>query len=411
MKTHLSYLLILFFSLASCKAFYAKDDISARDSIACKLIQAGFENVRINVDETRYMISYENRIMRFDVDAIKEVIKIVAPIVESENEIVLVPLNRKIPLVALKMQINDCKNYLNNELSGEEFAERMIIDFDTDDIVKEIESNELENSSSYRFDVVLKPSLNLEFGPFSQPVMYQVNIIPELRTSLWKGMSIGYEMIVPIYNEFGSRQDSVRPGIVALNQTYRFSDGLFFSSSLGMFSQERYGLDIETKKYFLNGNMSLGLNYGLTSYISFSGIKKFFYSKVFTWTGTINIEYRLPIYDLTFGMAFGKYLHGDKTMRLDMNREFDEFEIGLFVLKSANGISNGGINISIPLFPSKYMKPGLFRITPGESFERSYLVRSNVNDLIGLRYNTGNRLERFTKKLNPSFIKNVFREN
>lgn len=122
------------------------------------------------------------------------------------------------------------------------------------------------------------------------------------------------------------------------------------------------------------------------------------------------MEYRLPVYDLTFGLAVGRYLHGDKAMRLDMNREFDEFEIGLFVLKSTNGISNGGINISIPLFPSKYMKPGLIRIIPAESFERSYLVRSNVNDLIGLRYNTGNRLEKFVKKLNPSFIKNIFRE-
>ena len=101
---------------------------------------------------------------------------------------------------------------------------------------------------------------------------------------------------------------------------------------------------------------------------------------------------------------------GDNSIRFDINREFGEVEIGFFAVRSKSGVSNGGINISIPIFPSKYWKPDFLRVRPAEYFTWSYLVRSNTPDLIGLRYNTGNRLNIFMKKLIPSFIKNSFRK-
>ena len=408
MKQKIFFCLIISLTIAT-GYLYGGSNSNIQNDIAGKLISEGFENVRVIADESRLLVSYENRIFRFDVDAVKNVIGLTAPLLNDNQKIMLVPLNRKIPIIVLEMNVPDCKNYLSGSITGEEFSERMKIVFNTDAINKELAKHEIENSSSYKLDVVVKPSLNMQFGPFTQPVLYQVNIIPDFKTSLWEGMSLNYEMIVPIKNEFGSRQDSVRPGIVALNQTLRLPDDIFVSTSAGVFTQERYGWDVEARKYFANGNMSLGFNYGLTSYISYSGLRKFFYSKAFTWTGNISFEYRLPDYDLTLGVSGGRYLYGDNTVRFDINREFGEVEIGFFALKSDKGVTNGGIKFSIPLLPSRNMKPGLARISIADQFERSYLVRSNIDDLIGLRYNTGNRLENFTKKLNPLFVKRIFR--
>ncbi len=386
-----------------------KDIDSVKNNITRKLTGEGFESVRVITGEKNVIVSYENRIFRFDVDAVKNVIELTVPYLNDNQKIILVPLNRKIPIIVLEIEVKDCKNYLEGFINGDEFSEKMKIDFNTDEINEQLEKLEIENSSSYKLDVVVKPSLNLQFGPFTQPVLYQLNVVPDFKISLWEGMSLNYEMIVPVKNEFGSRQDSVRPGIVAFNQTLRFPEDIFISTSAGVFTQERYGWDIEARKYFFNGNMSIGINYGLTSYISYSGLAKFFYSKVFTWTGNVHFEYRYPDYDLTFGLSGGRYLYGDNTIRFDINREFGEVEIGFFALKSDKGVTNGGIKFSFPLFPSRNMKPGLARISVAEQFERSYLVRSNIDDLIGLRYNTGSRLENFTKRMNPLFVKRIFK--
>jgi hypothetical protein len=114
------------------------------------------------------------------------------------------------------------------------------------------------------------------------------------------------------------------------------------------------------------------------------------------------------MYDLTLGVMAGKFLRGDKSLRFDVKREFGEFEIGFFGIRSSAGITNAGINITIPLFPSKYWKPDYVRARPHESFTLSYLVKSKTEQLIGLRYNTLNRLEYFNKKLNPDFIRSYF---
>ena len=390
---------------------YGYDNSTIKENLLRKLINNGFENIRVKVDEQTVIIAYENRVYRFDVEAIKEVLKIVVPELNDQQKIILIPENRKIPIVSVETLVTDCKNYIDSKITGKEFAENLKIDFDTDKIYSELQEVEIENSSSFRFDIAVRPQLNFEFGPYTKPVISQINIVPELKTSWWKGMNFNYELIVPVVNEFGTRGDSVRPGIVTMNQVIRFPNNYFVSSSAGFFTQNRYGFDLEVKKYTLNGDLNFGLNFGLTSIASFTGMTRLYYYDAFTWTGSLSCEYRVSKYNLTLGLTAGKFLLGDKSIRFDINREFGEIEIGFFAIRSRDGISNGGINISIPLFPSHYWKPGFVRLRTNENFFLSYLVKSNTDQLIGLRYNTGNRLGFFNKKLNPGFIKNYFSNN
>ena len=51
--------------------------------------------------------------------------------------------------------------------------------------------------------------------------------------------------------------------------------------------------------------------------------------------------------------------------------------------------------MTVPLFPSKYWNPGIARVKVAENYSWSYLVKSNTNDLIGQRYNTGSRINTF----------------
>ena len=404
------YFLFFIFFLVINTIGYGYDNPGIKENLLRKLINYGFENIRVKVDEQKVIIAYENRVYRFDVEAIKEILNIVVPELNDIQKVILIPENRKIPIVSVETLLADCKSYIDSKITGKEFAEKLKIDFDIDKIYSELQKEEIENSSSFRFDIAVKPQLNFEFGPYEKPVISQINIVPELKTSWWKGMNFNYELIVPLVNEFGTRGDSVRPGIVTLNQVFRFPNNYFVSTSFGFFTQSRYGFDFEMKKYSLNGDLNFGLNFGLTSFASFSGMTKLYYYDAFTWTGSLSCEYRVTKYDLTLGLTAGKFLMGDESIRFDINREFGEIEIGFFAIRSRDGISNGGINITIPLFPSHYWKPSFVRLRTNENFSWSYLVKTNTDQLIGLRYNTGNRLNIFMKKLNPEFIKNIFRK-
>ena len=382
--------------------------LELRRSIIEKLARNGFENLKVRVDGNRAAISYENRVYRFDVEALREVLKLVVPHLNRQSVIVLVPCNRQIPLVSVAVSVSDCKEYFNARMSGTMFAQRLRIDLDTGEIERELSDEEAENSSSLHLDIAVKPQVSFQFGPYAHPVTSQINAVPELQTSWFKGMHANAEVIVPVVNEFGPRGDNVRPGVLALNQVYRFSGNTFVSASAGIFTQDRYGLDVEAEKYAWNGNLSYGFNAGFSSMLFFERMASIVYSDKFALTGSVHCNYRVSQYDLTLGVMAGKFLGGDKSLRFDMKREFGEFEIGFFGIHAFGGITNGGINITIPLYPSKYRNPGVVRVRSREDFTMSYLAKTNADQLIGLRYNTLNRLEYFDKKLNPDFIKNYF---
>jgi hypothetical protein len=402
--------LLVFFLFAFFSHTYSQNNDASKSIITEQLLKAGYENLRVTYVEKDLVIGYENRIQRFEVAAIKDLFDILVQYVESFDNLILVPQNRKIPLCSVKVSGSNLKEFHENHINSKEFGKELEIQINTDKIWGILLRVDEVNSTSAEFDFTIKPSFQFEFGPYSDPVLWQFNLIPAIRTSLWKGMEFKYEFIVPIHNGLSPREDSVRTGLAVMNQTLRFKNDFFVSASVGYFSGYRYGFDFDTKKYYENGESNFYLNFGCTSFASFAG-KRFYYSDQFTWTAYAGFEHRIAEYDLTLGIMAGRFLMGDNSIRFDINREFSEIEIGFFAIRSTSGISNGGINITVPLFPSKYAKPSFIRFRPEENFAFSYLVKTSLKDLIGLRYNTGNRLDIFDKKLNPEFIRNKFQQD
>lgn len=403
---HIYKLLVILFLFS-----FSESIATNKNDIISKLSENGFENIKVKVEDARILIAYENRVFRFEVDALKEVLKLVVPLIDDREELILIPLNRKIPIIKFFSSLKNCREFLANNINAEQFINEADIRMDVDKDFSLFADEPEFNTSDFRFDLVLKPQMSFEFGPYSDPVLAQINLTPDIRTGFWKGMKFSYETIFPLWNEFGSRGDSIRTGMVTLNQTFRLPYALFISTTAGIFSGNRYGFDFETKKYFGNGNFSLGGNFGVTSYIDFSGMTRILYSDQFLVTGSVSAEYRIEKYDLTLGLSIGHYLQKDNSLRVDINREFGEIEIGFFAIRSFEGVSNGGFTLTVPLFPSKYWNPSLARVKVAENYSWSYVVKSNTADLIGMRYHTGNRIAAFLDKLNPSFIKNRFIKN
>ena len=60
------------------------------DRLIDDLIEAGFENVVVILENSRAIVTYENRIYRDEIGAIKEVMALLAPQVEGIERITLI---------------------------------------------------------------------------------------------------------------------------------------------------------------------------------------------------------------------------------------------------------------------------------------------------------------------------------
>jgi len=375
--------------------------INPESKIVDLLTQKGFENVHVRIDSSKLFILFENRIYRYNVEALRNVMNILSEFSEIKM-IELIIMQNKVPLISFEYNNEDYQKYQKGIIDRKQFEDRIIASYYIDkELIKE--NFLFENESDYKFDLVLNPGFRGQFGDYSNPVRAQINFIPEINATLWKGMNVVTQMLIPIYNEFPGEGDYVRPGIISLNQNFRLHENYFLSSSFGYFTENRYGFDLSIKKIFYNGNLMAGVNTGYTGYMSFMN-KKIFYSDLYLWTMNMNVEYRINKYDLTIGITAGKFLYGDKSIRIDINRQFGEIEIGFFAVRSNNKQSNGGFNFSIPLFPSSYSYPSFIRIRTAESFRWEYRVKGEIPAMIGVVYNTGNSFFRTLKKYNPNFL-------
>jgi hypothetical protein len=385
----------------------AFDENRLADSLKSQLIQKGFENVAVVLADRQIIVTYENRIYRHEVRGIQEVLRLVLPLAKETMAIILIPQNRKIPLGAITVPVNGRQTLSNGHSSNDDFASAMHVAFDVDSIWRKIKAIPQANSSSWKFEIVVHPQFKAQFGNYDDPVKSQANLAPEISAFFLKGMSLSAQLIIPLQNELEQEGNDWRPGLLTLNQTFRLPRNYFLSATMGYFTQQRYGFDLEIKKYFINGKASLGANVGYTGYASY--LKgAWYYSTIDVLTTLIDAEYRVAPFDLIMRATYGKFLYQDRGGRLDILRQFGEVDIGFFVSKTQIG-TNGGFNFAIPIFPPKYLPTGSLRIRPAPYFPWEYrywgIWESGAS---GYRYKTGNRLGDFMKRIIPDYVKNQF---
>lgn len=381
-------------------------DQSYNDKLTNMLTKEGFENVSIGLKDEHLIITYENRIYRHEIKAMKKIMEYTLTIMKSgvlkKPDIILIPQYRKIPLVVVEIPREEYLSQLNGNLSDKEliFATNSLFSLGSD--WKEIRDIKRANSSFYKLGIVLNPKFRAQFGQMYDPAIIQLNVVPEISTNIWKGMSASAQLIIPIYNEFEKDGDSVRPGLLTLNQTLRLPVNIFISMTAGYFTQNRYGTDLEIRKYSGNGKFSIGMDVGYTGYASY--LKHVWeYSNVDLLTALVDAEYRFSRYDLSMDATYGKFLYGDKGLRFDVLQQFGEVDIGFFAIKTENGI-NGGFNFSIPIFPKKYLLTKYVRLSPAKAFQLEYRYKGKLDT--GIRYDTGQKISEFLEDNNPQYIKN-----
>jgi hypothetical protein len=378
---------------------------AAADSVGRDLAKNGFENVAVIDEDTGVIVAYENRIYRDEIKALTEALRIVRRYSDDKSTVILIPQNQRIPLVAVTIPASNSLT-MNRELVDEGMAAEMVVSTELDSIWQKVQLVPKENSSSLKFDIVVHPQFRAQFGNRRDPVEAQVNVAPELRTSLWKGMGLSAQIIIPVHNELAGEENHIRPEIIALNQTLRLPNSLFLSAAAGYFTEQRFGLDLNIRKYVDNGRWSFAANLGYTGFASYHG-GVWSYSDINLLTANFSAEYRVPNLNLILKTTFGRFLEKDRGVRCDAVRQFGEVDFGFYFIKTDAG-DNGGFNFSIPIFPSRYLPANRIRVSPAPYFTWEYRYRRL--DASGRQFETGNDLRDFSKRLNPDYTKNQLLE-
>lgn len=351
-----------------------------------RLIENGFENISVVLKDHSIILTYENRIYRSEIAAIEKIMGIISPLSSEYDEIILIPQNKGIPLSMVAVLPD---NHINASIN-------------TDETWEETKATQKINSSSFKFDVVVYPQFKVRLNNDGDMVKSQINLAPMVNTTLWKGMSLSGQLIIPIKNALGVEEGYWRPGLIVANQTIRLPYSIFLSTTAGYFTERRYGLNLEAREYFGNGKFFVGTDIGYTGYAYYlKGVWD--YSDIGLLTWLFNAGFRLPKYNLSIVTAYGKFLRGDKGVRLDISQQFGEVDIGFLAINTDLG-KDVGFNVRIPIYPSRYLLAKRFRISPAKSFRLEHLYKGFPRNAI--QYETGYNIDEFVKKLNPDYIEN-----
>lgn len=371
--------------------------------ISQELIAEGFENVYVTFNDSTLVVGYENRRYRFEPRGIYEVIKIIDEAVGREVSLALVIHHQKIPMLFVELNTVHYRKYLLGELSADELYELISVSMDNPEI-SELRAP-LDNPSQFKADFAIVPQFRAQFGNFDRPVQANINIIPEMNMLLLKGLTFRAQLIYPVYNNFffDVEEREVRPGLITLNQMVRLEDDVFLTATAGFFTMNRVGSNLEIKKFFAEGNLSIGASVGYTFYHTFVDKPIEYFEDDSYFTGLFSAEYRYQPYDLIGRIQAGKFLYNDLAIRMDVLRQFGEVNIGFFALISKSSEFNGGFNFAIPLPPGKFMKFKYLRLRQAKKFSWEYRAKGFVKN--GSYYRTGNELFDIMLDYNPEFSK------
>lgn len=348
---------------------YSQENPAFSLQLAEKLVKGGLENVAVKEEGKNVYIFYENRMFRWEPDALRFVFKEAGACFPDSAKIHAVVLHHHLPLTVV---------------SGNSF-EITGFSFQTDSVRKVLRGIRTKNRSFGRIDLTLLPGLAAQFGNYDHPVEWQVSLSPVLSTSLWRGNLLSARVIIPIHSELQQEEENqVRLGTVAMNQLVRLRKELFVNFSAGMFSYrnkisseqefERYGIHADARKYFLNSRLCAGGYAGVTGQSRMSKGVLDYWPLDRALYGVYS-EYRDPVYHLNTKITAGKFLYDDFAVRLDLNRQFKEVSIGFFALKSDYGY-NGGFSFVIPIAPRKQFRPAPARVGLANYYKFEYRASS-----------------------------------
>jgi len=340
--------------------------------------RAGFEQIHVLQSQDSLTIFFEHRPFRNPFHSFQYAQRLLKG--EEDRVITWVPLYNNRPMGA----------YSGHELQFRQVSQKEKIYFKR--------HNNL--AKGYRFHFRIMPDFQGRFGRFDKPLETKTNIIIDSRLYLLPGLSLQSGLLFPVQNSLDVREESIRLAPSHLHYFSQWQSSFFLSLTAGTFYSDRYGFDLQLRYAPLDRPWSVGIEGGYTGFYYIE--KGVLYSEELGDLLLIgDVEYRLPITNLSVKLSAGQFLFEDIGARAEVIRQFGGVDVGLFVSRTERG-STAGFQFAFPLFPGKIFRTNKVELRTTEEFRWEY---SYSNRPVARKYRLGiPRLSDQLRQYNMFFI-------
>lgn len=373
-----------------------------------ELVEHGFENVRWTENEDECIYTIENNVYKAEGVGISKAIDIIQKHgLPTDKRCKVIVTHLEVPELSLTYHPNRNDSTETDDKAGWQTSYEIGQSWDS------IKKEKAKNSSRFKVDILVYPQLSFKNMIITQIYQALFTLNPAVEVSLWPGMKFTGQLIVPVYNDgYGYLQDKVHPGFITLSQRFRLPFNIKGMATVGYFSADRYGADLQLFYPFRDERFSLEGRIGSVAIGYWNGFN-LHYDTEFSTTWSLGANFYWPRYNTSFSLKGEKYLMGEKGVKFEMIRHFRYASVGFYAQKAKEANSNGGFRIQVLLPPYKYKR-----------FKNKYIPRLNTSYNMGIVYNAGN--ERYyyrqyrsaadenimnSNRFNPYFIKSEISNN
>ena len=373
-----------------------------------ELVEHGFENVRWTENEDECIYTIENNVYKAEGVGISKAIDIIQKQgLPTDKRCKVIVTHLEVPELSLTYHPNRNDSTETDDKAGWQTS------YEIGQSWNSIKKEKAKNSSRFKVDILVYPQLSFKNLIITQIYQVLFTLNPAVEVSLWPGMKFTGQLIVPVYNDgYGYLQDKVHPGFITLSQRFRLPFNIKGMATVGYFSADRYGADLQFFYPFRDERFSLEGRIGSVAIGYWDGFN-LHYDTEFSTTWSLGANFYWPRYNTSFSLKGEKYLMGEKGVKFEMIRHFRYASVGFYAQKAKEANSNGGFRIQVLLPPYKYKR-----------FKNKYIPRLNTSYNMGIVYNAGN--ERYyyrqyrsaadenimnSNRFNPYFIKSEISNN
>ena len=382
------YLLILL-----AVVFPLKVGAQSGDSAVEELIKMGFENVSCTDTDQERVYVLQNTAYRLQGVGMQHAVDVIQSLgMPEDRNCRIVVLDNNIPQYSLFYQWKSDGDEANVGRAGWDAS------YELGDSWQIASKTKKKNRSLNKIDIVIYPKFNFRNYTIFKIYTFLITLNPTVEISLWNGMKLTGQVIIPIKNEYGPDYDKVQQGYITLSQDVRWKN-LFLTATVGTFNNFRWGGDLQARYVFKDPRFMLDGEIAWTGSSRFENWRwKRGDLKRLTWS--LGGSFYWPQYNTKFDLHLQQYLLHEKGIHFSMVRYFRHAAIGFYAMKvqhAGNHGFNGGFQFTVNLPPYKYKRHG-------------YVPRVLPSQNIGIMYNAGNE-RTYGKSFAPRADRNFGTEN
>ncbi|MGQ0721991.1 MAG: YjbH domain-containing protein [Candidatus Eiseniibacteriota bacterium] len=365
------------------------------------LAARGFENVVVQTAGTSLTVWYENRVLRDELAAMGEVARLVLDQAGPARTLRLVPESYGVPTLSVRAAAADWRAFLEGRAGAEWFRGRVeVLAADGAPSARAVPGPRT-HASTGRFDLRLRPLFDFELGIADDPFRSSSRVAVEAVGCLLPGTVLTLQLPVRVHDSLDSSTPRIAPGRNTLSWGGWLPGGLLGTASGGLFAGDRWGFGGEIGRLAAEGAFELRAGADWTGLLDFNRDVTF-YSSLDAWSGFVALTHRPEEVDLEATVAVARFLDGDPGVRVDLDRRFQESELGFFVIDTRVDTVLG-VTLRLPLPAARLPRPSPVRLATVPEFPFEY--RESLNE-IGQQARPHDDLDRLRKRLYPTWVRN-----